>query len=73
LRRGHDNVLSDLKDTLEDSREISEIEHVMELVGSGEESVFNLIPDLNGSASETINDLVEFVREELGLEGVLDD
>jgi len=45
----------------------------MELVGSGEESVLHLVPDLDGSASETINDLVEFVREELGLEGVLND
>jgi hypothetical protein len=73
LRRGHDDVLSDLKDTLEDSRKISEIENVMELVGSGKESVFNFVPDLDGCVSQTINDLVEFVREELGLEGVLND
>jgi len=62
-----------LKDTLEDSGEISKIEHVMELVGSRKKSVLNLVPDLNGGTSEIINNSVEFVGEELGLEGVLDD
>jgi hypothetical protein len=62
-----------LKDTLEDSGKISEIEHVVELVGSRKKSVLDLVPDLDGGASEAINNLVEFIGEELGLEGVLND
>mmetsp|Transcript_28826 Transcript_28826/g.26103 ORF Transcript_28826/g.26103 Transcript_28826/m.26103 type:complete len:251 (+) Transcript_28826:1050-1802(+) len=66
------NIFSNLEHTLEDSGQISEIENVMELIGSGQKSLFNLVPDSDGSISQVFNDSVKFSRVIFGLESVLD-